>query len=151
MSKKAFYARLILYILLGLVLPVAFMCWRFELFHKVSATKVSAWGMITIFFIAIFFMKLIKSVKKGLPYSQTVQTLSAISSVFLPLLIATIMINVMGNLTTQLFQFFVVLTICETIASIINPINIWAYQNNIDLKVKSLKDVFETILSKDKK
>ena len=86
-----------------------------------------------------------------MPYSQSVQVLNAISSVFLPLLIATIVINVMGNLTTQLFQFFVVLTICETIASIINPINIWAYQNNIDLKVKSLKDVFTAILNKDEK
>lgn len=151
MSKKQFWIRLSLYILLGAIIPVAFLIWRFELFHKVSDIKLSGWGLITIIFIVIFFSKLIKTAKKGLPYSQTVQIFNAISSVFLPLFLVTMCLSMMEGLMKQLFQFVLVLAICETAASMINPIPIWAYQNNIELQTKSLKDLFSAIINKEEK
>ena len=87
MSKKQFWIRLGLYILFGAVFPFVFLIWRFQLFQKVSGLSIGGWGLIGIIFVAIFFLKLMKAVRKGLPFSLGTQVLEGVCKVIFPFLI----------------------------------------------------------------
>ena len=69
MSRKEFWFRLGIYITFGAIIPFVFLVWRFKLFGKVSSISIGGWGVVAIVFVAIFFIKLFKAVKKGLPFT----------------------------------------------------------------------------------
>ena len=145
MSKKAFWIRLISYIIVGGGIPLVFLIWRFNLFKKVSQLSIGGWGMIAIIFIGVFFIKMMKAIRKGLPFSFGTQILEGMFKVTIPLLIATIIIYVMRDSVEQLFQFFFVLLFCETIAMIINPIPQWAHENKIEEQESSAKRILSSL------
>ena len=64
MSKTQFWIRFAIYFLLGLVVPVVFLIWRFKLFGKVSTISIGGWGFIAILLFVIFFIKMLKAIKK---------------------------------------------------------------------------------------
>lgn len=131
MSKKQFWIRLSFYILTGGILPFLFLVWRFNLFSKVSKLSVGGWGLVAIIFIGVFFIKLIKSVRKGLPFSMLSQVLEGVCKILLPLFIFAFVIYYMQDAMEQVFQFLCVLIICETIAIVVNPIPRWSHENKI--------------------
>lgn len=145
MSKKAFWIRLISYIIVGGGIPLVFLIWRFNLFKKVSQLSIGGWGMVAIIFIGVFFIKMMKAIRKGLPFSFGTQILEGMFKVTIPLLIATVIVYVMQNCVEQMFQFFFVLLFCETIAMIINPIPQWAHENKIEEQESSAKRILSSL------
>lgn len=145
MNKKLFWIRLISYAVIGGGVPLFFLIWRFNLFSKVSKLSIGGWGMIAILFIGIFFIKMMKAIRKGLPFSFGTQILEGMFKVTIPLLIATVVIYVMRNSVEELFQFFFVLLFCETIAMIVNPIPQWAHENKIEEQESSAKRILSSL------
>lgn len=152
MNKKTFWIKLSVYILFGLIVPLIFMFWRFKLFESVpSTTKLSGWGLIAILLIFFFFTKLINAVKKGMKYSQGLQVLNGLTKVTIPLILLAVCINFMKNLTNELFQLVVVLCFSETIAYIINPLPLWAIENNIEYNSEGFLNSLKKMINNDKK
>ena len=145
MNKKLFWIRLISYAVIGGGVPLFFLIWRFNLFSKVSKLSIGGWGMVAILFIGIFFIKMMKAIRKGLPFSFGTQILEGMFKVTIPLLIATVVIYVMRNSVEELFQFFFVLLFCETIAMIVNPIPQWAHENKIEEQESSAKRILSSL------
>lgn len=144
MSKKQFWIRLSFYIMFGLILPLIFLFWRFDLFKQTpSATKLSGWGTIAVALVVIFFIKLINAVKKGLKYSQGVQVLNGLTKVTLPLLLIAFCLKFMSGFVNELFQFVIVLCACETVAYMVNPLQLWAMENNLEYNNEGLFNAFK--------
>lgn len=153
MSRKQFWARLVLYILFGAILPFIFLVWRFELFQKVSGLSVGGWGLIGIIFVAVFLLKLMKAVRKGLPFSLGTQVLEGVCKIIFPFLIAAVCVYVFKDMMDELFQFLCVVIICEMVAIPLNPIPQWAHENKIEEQTNGVKTMFESlgIIEKTKK
>lgn len=145
MDKKQFWSRFAIYIILCLVIPVGFLIWRFELFQKVSKISIGGWGLVAIIFIGIFFIKFIKSVKNGLPFSILTQCLEGICKIIIPLLIAAFCIYYLRDVMDQVFQFLCVLIICEIGAIPANPIPQWAHENKKNECNDNIKGLLESL------
>lgn len=147
MSKKQFIIRFVIYILIGLGLPIGFMAWRFDLFkEKPSTTSVTGWGLVLILIVVVFILKLINGLRKGLkPGSMTKQIVDGIYEVSIPLCLITFIVHLMSGVTEELTQVLIVLTVCETICIPINPIPRWRFENNIEVTENVVKKVIDYI------
>ena len=58
-SVRLFVLRLIGYISVGLIIPMVFLIWRFNLFSSTSKLNIGGWGMVVIIFTTVFLIKLI--------------------------------------------------------------------------------------------
>lgn len=150
MSKKEFWVRLSIYILFGGALPFAFLIWRFKLFSKVSKLSIGGWGIIAVIFISVFFIKLIKAVRKGLPFSLVSQILEGICKIIIPLLIGAFCCYYLKDIMEEVFQFLWVLIVCESIAIVVNPIPKWAHENKNDSLIENLKALGLNLDKKEK-
>lgn len=144
-SKKAFWIRLVLYVLFGGVAPGAFLIWRFDLFSEISSLSIGGWGIVCIAFVGIFFLKMLKAVKEGLPYSFGTQCINGICKIILPLLIALLILYAVQNCITELMQFLGVVIVCEVIAIPLNPIPQWAHENGIKEEEGKYKRIAESL------
>lgn len=153
MSKKQFWIRLGLYILFGAVIPFAFLIWRFQLFQKVSGLSIGGWGIVGIIFVAIFFLKLMKAVRNGLPFSLGTQILEGVCKIIFPFLIAAICVYLFKDMMDEIFQFLCVVIVCEMFAIPLNPIPQWAHENKIEEQTNGMKTMFQSlgIIEKDDK
>lgn len=145
MSKKEFWFRLSFYIFFGLIIPFVFLVWRFRLFEKVSKVSIGGWGLIAVIFVAVFFMSLLKAVRKGLPFSFTTQVIEGLCKLTIPLIIACTCVYFMQDLMTEMFQFLCVLTICETVAVIVNPIPQWSHENQLEEQDNRMRGILESL------
>lgn len=145
MNKKQFWIRFGFYILFGGILPAIFLVFRFNLFQKVSKISIGGWGLVCIIFLALFFSRLVKMVKQGLPFSYLTQILNGIIKVTIPLLTITISIYCMQDFIIQLLQFFIVATVCETIAFCVNPFPQWIHDNKITEQTNNMKTMLTTL------
>lgn len=150
MSKKEFWIRLPIYILFGGALPFAFLIWRFKLFSKVSKLSIGGWGIIAVIFISVFFIKLIKAVRKGLPFSLVSQILEGVCKIIIPLLVGAFCCYYLKDMMEEVFQFLWVLIICESIAIVVNPIPKWAHENKNDSLIENLKALGLNLDKKEK-
>lgn len=157
MTIKSFVIRLVLYIIFGAVIPFAFLIWRFDLFSTKegkAAIVASGWGLIAICFLAIFFIKMLKAIRKGMIFSVYTQIIDAITKTFIPLLIIIAVIYFVGNIQKELFQFLIVLFICNIPAKIIDPIPRWAYENKIEeasIGISKIISSIKTMIGGNKK
>lgn len=153
MNKKQFWTRISLYAFIGLIIPIVFLIWRFQLFKKVSTSgiAVGGWGVIVFIIFVVFFSSMLKAIKKGLPFSFTTHVITCIVKVTIPLLIATFVVYFLQDFTTELFQVLCVLLVCETAASIINPLPQWANENKVDAENMRIKNVFSSLMSEKEK
>lgn len=145
MNKKEFWIRLILYVIFGGIIPFVFLVWRFNLFGKVSSISIGGWGIVAIVFVAIFFARLFKAVRKGLPYSIWTQILDGIIKVLIPLAVAAVVVYLFKDLTMQIFQFLMVVIISEMVAIPINPLPKWIHDNKIEQDNDNTKKLLETL------
>lgn len=152
MSKKEFWFRFGIYVLFGAIVPFVFLVWRFNLFGKVSSISIGGWGIVAIIFIAVFFIRLFKAVRKGLPYSIWTQILDGVVKVIIPLAVAATIVYLFKDLTMQIFQFLMVVVICELVAIPVNPFPKWIHENKIEEENDNTKKLLETlgIIKKDK-
>ena len=150
MSKKQFWARLVIYIIFGAVIPFVFLMWRFQLFSKVSSISIGGWGIVAIIFVAVFAIKLMVAIRKGLPFSMLTQVLDGVCKVIIPLIIGAVIVSMMEDLHKQIFQFLMVVIICETVAIVANPLKQWAHENKIEEGNENLKTLLSSLTSVNK-
>ena len=148
MTKKVFAIRLGIYILLGLILPIAFLAWKFELFTKVTQASFSVWGLIAMVIAIVFVLKLFDGLRKGLKHGWTKQVIDSICEITVPLLIVTVAFDWMSGFATEFVQFLILLIICETLAGVANPIPQWCFENNIEQTEGVIKRLFGTFFEK---
>ena len=121
MSKKTFWSRLVLYILLGLFIPVGFLIYRFNLFTPTTKLNIGGWGIAVIVFSSVFIVKLAEQASKVLEDGPIRSCVDSFRKIFVPLLAITLCVFAVGEFWKELLQFFIVLTICEPIAYVVNP------------------------------
>lgn len=121
MSKRTFWSRLVLYILLGLFIPVGFLIYRFNLFTPTTKLNIGGWGITVIVFSSVFIVKLAEQASKVLEEGPIRSCVDSFRKIFVPLLAITLCIFAVGEFWKELLQFFIVLTICEPIAYFVNP------------------------------
>lgn len=154
MTKKELWSRLGVYITFALLLPVAFLIWRFNLFTKTDSIAIGGWGIVAICFVAGFFIKLLKTVRKGLNPSLATQVLDGITSVILPLFIFAFATYYLQDVMHQMFQFLCVLIVCESVAIVANPLPQWYREHPSSSSSDGLlKYIIDTLkkISEDKK
>lgn len=149
MTRKQFWTRLGLYVLFGVVLPFIFIVFRFNLFGKVTKISIGGWELVSLIFIAVFFLKLLNGVKKGLPYSLLTQIINGLVKVILPLILALIISYYFKDNMEYLSQFLCVLIVCESIAIIANPLPQWAHENKVEEEEATLKSIISAFTKKD--
>lgn len=150
MSEKAknrlvFWVRFLIYLVVGMVIPVVFLIWRFKLFQKIDSVSIGGWGVIAILIIFVFLVKLLKSVKKGLPFSFWTQLITGYLKTVIPLLAAVLVINCLKDSISELIQFLVVFITCQVIAVPANPFPQWAHDNKIAEDENKLRKTFESL------
>lgn len=148
MSKKQFWTRFSIYAVVGLIVPIIFLIWRFQLFKKVSTNGIAigGWGVVVFIIFVAFFSSMLKAIKKGLPFSFTTHIITCIVKVTIPLLIATFVVYFLKDFTKELFQVLCILLVCETAASIVNPLPQWAHEHQVDAENMRIKNVFSSLM-----
>ena len=116
-----FWTRFFIYIVFGLVIPISFLIWRFDLFSSTNKIKFGGWGILAIILMAIFMINLSKQTEECFENGIEKQIIRAIRKVFIPLLSVTLCLWAVSDFINELIQFFIVITMCETIASMVNP------------------------------
>ena len=122
-SKKVriFLARFFGYVTIGLLIPMGFLIWRFQLFQTESHITYGGWGVVVTIFTTVFLIKLAKQAELSIDSQFGIQVLGAIRKVLFPLFCITFCLFAVKNFIEELIEFFIVLTVCEPIAYIINP------------------------------
>lgn len=118
---RIFILRMLGYMTFGLIIPLAFLIWRFGLFQQTSKLNIGGWGIVAIIFASVFFIKLIKQSEDCVDSLFLKQIFRSISKVFIPLLAVTLCVYAVGDFWKELINFLMVLTICEPIAYVLNP------------------------------
>lgn len=120
-NKLIFLVRFFIYASFGLVIPISFLIWRFDLFSSHSKMTFGGWGVIATIVFSIFMSKLAKQAENCVEQGVGKQTIVSIRKVFIPLLAITLCLWGVSDFIKELVQFFAILTICETISYIANP------------------------------
>ena len=144
MSKKQFWIRLPIYALFLFIIPAAFLIIRFKLFQKISSISIGGWGIVTIMLVAFGFMKMMKEVRKGLPFCYLNQIVTGLYKTIVPLLALTFIIYLGKDSVNHILQFLCVLVPSEFIAILVNPIPRWAYENKLEEDGYKLKQILKS-------
>lgn len=153
-KREIFWVRFGLYVLFGVVIPCAFLIWRFDLFKVVNKMQTNIWFVIMICFMLGFFISVAKQVRKGLKFSLLTQCLDGIGKVLLPLLIAILCIYFTKDFINEIMQFLIVVFVCEIIAIPVNPLPKWCYEHELEndlFNIKKILSSFKSVDEKDKK
>lgn len=152
MSKERaiFWIRMILFIGFSLIVPLAFLVWRFELFKTVSKVSIGGWGLVLIIFFIVYLWKLVSSVRKGMKFGLPKQILDGLCGTTIPLFASYWILWWLSGNIQELVQFLLVLTISETIAIPINPIPKWQHENHKEITDMTLTQIISKINSKKK-
>jgi hypothetical protein len=128
-EKQVFWIRLVSFILIGFILPFGCLVYRFHLFQKIEKINIGAWGVLAVIFVAIFFLVMLKMIKKGLPYSFPVQCINGLMKCIIPLIVIIAVLYVLQDYTSELLDVLIIITLCEVIAIPLNPLPKWANDN----------------------
>lgn len=133
-DKAIFITRLILTIISAVVVPFTYMTARFNLFQATTKIQFGFWGLILIAIMGLTIGMLIKFYLDGMKtkYSYLKQVLSGAIKIIIPLLIAIFVLRRIGSNIDYVIELLLVLTCCETVAILINPLPKRAFQNNVD-------------------
>ena len=118
---RTFLIKLSLYVTFGLIVPLSFLIWRFDLFTGKRSNIASVWGVIAVVITAIFLSVLAKQAERCIENLQYRQIVTGIRKVFIPLIATALIFWGLSSFFKELVQVFVVLAFSETIAYVINP------------------------------
>lgn len=120
-SKRIFWIRFSIYVLFGLIIPLAFLIWRFKLFSTTDKITFGGWGVVATIILAVFIINLSKQAENSVEKLIEKQVIRAIRKVLIPLLTVTLCFWSVSEFVDEFIQLFALLTICETISYIANP------------------------------
>lgn len=143
-----FISRLIGYVLVGLGCPVAFLIWKFQLFSTTTKLNIGGWGIVVVIMTAIFLSKLAKQAVEAIDSVLIKQILDAFRKVLVPLLAITLCLYSVGEYWQYLIYFFMILTICEPIAYVLNPMPELLKDKEIAKQENKILQIIETFWDK---
>lgn len=141
MSIKQFWIRLSIYVVFGIAVPFTYLSIRFKLFQKINMIQIGGWGIVAIVMAAVFFIKLAKAVKKGLPFGYYTQLINGFMYKLVPLAAILLILFLMKDHVKELIEFIIVLIPCQVISIAVNPIPVWAHENMLTEQGVNLKKV----------
>ena len=152
--KTVFTIRFVFWTIFAVILPFAFIAWRYDIFTVESKIRLTGWGFIAVFIVIVFISTLIKYVYKGLKPGLAKQCIFGFVSIILPLVLLYLLItSIEGNIV--LFKQALGCTIlCETMAIPLNPYPSWLAKRQLENekeKVNTMSDVFWENFFKNKK
>lgn len=125
-ETQKFWVKFAFWMVFALIIPVAFIIWRFDLFKTISAVQFGGWGVIAVIIIATFAVVCLKYVNKGMiRWSMTKQIVQGVCKVTIPLLAFYWMLNSISSNTAVFLQALAVVIVSETIAIPLNPFPKW--------------------------
>ena len=127
-----------------------FLIWRFNLFSTTSGLNIGGWGMVVIIFTTIFLSKLAKQASQAVESELVKQILDAVRKVFLPLLAVTLCVYAVGDFWKELIYFFIVLTVFEPIAYVLNPLPEFLAEKEKEGRKNNLITILEIFWDKKK-
>ena len=143
-SKLFFWIRFGLYALFMFIIPAAFLFVKFKLFQKITAFQIGGWGVVFILIVGFGMIKLVKEVKRGLPFCYATQVLNGTLKVLLPLTLCTLILYVMQDNVKDVLIMMYILIPCELVAILVNPLPRWAYDNKLGEEGYKMKTVLES-------
>jgi len=139
-----FWLLFIAFTLTALIIPLAFIIWRFELFQKVTKTTFGVWGVLCLIIVFAFGIVVSKYLTKGAPYSYGTQIINGVIKVVIPCFIVWFIAYKLKDEMELFIQVMGVVTVSETIAVIVNPLPNWIREN----KKNEAEDIFDVVLNK---
>lgn len=147
--KSIFWTRLVLFLIFGLILPIAFIIWRFDLFRAISNIRIGGWGIIVVIFVGIFAIGVVKYIKLALGAKYTLfgQCLSGLIKVVLPLMLLYALLKSIQSSLEYALQTVGCVILCEIIAIPVNPLPKWAYDMQEGVEIEKRKSATDYFLS----
>lgn len=146
-ERLLFVIRLVLFILLACILPLAYVSWRYDLFVKVNRISLSGWGLVGLIIIILFTSYVVRTIKIGLrnkkEYSFSMQVVNGVIKVILPLLALLFIVNAIENSIDYFKQALIVTIICESLAIIVNPLPQWEIESLEEGEKKTMNKYFD--------
>lgn len=128
-SKKVFVARLIGFLVFAMVLPIAFIAWRYGIFSNRDGVSLSGWGIIGVVIAVIVVCYVMRQVASVIPYSLFGQCVSGFMKVIVPLLAVYIALGAIKERIEYFEQALAAIMICEAVAIPMNPIPKWVHDH----------------------
>ena len=144
-ETSLFWIRFVIYVMFAVAIPVAFLIWRFKLFHTISSISIGGWGVIAILIVAFSFISMLKYIRKGLPFSFITQCINGIVKIIIPLVAVLLVVNALKNSVNELIQFLVVYIACQVVAIPVNPLPKWVHDNKLEEEENKFRKFAESI------
>ena len=147
-KNKVFLARLVTWICFAVIIPVLFIIFRFDIFHKESHVALGFWGFFALAIIIVFIISMLRYVCKALPFSMAAQCISGFAKVILPLGVLWIVAWVLKNNLDVFLQSLGVVIASEAIAIPINPMPKWIHEHLTEEQQKKISNGFDLLWDK---
>lgn len=143
-NKKQFTILFCLFLLFSVGVPIAYLCIRFNLF-KDKTLAISMGGILVFGILLAVLGVMIKYYLDGMKtkYSFLKKILQGTLKVILPLALLTFIMVYIGDNITFIKEALFIITPCEALAVIINPLPKWCFDNNIDGLAKISDKIFK--------
>ena len=140
-NRIVFITRLVSWILIGCVAPIAFFATKFGLFREVTIVQdelgnvisktgasLNGWGIISCFLVGTFISNILKEVSDAfVGYSLMKQCYKGLCST-MPLIIAFTVCYFLNGVLEQVMLCLIVIIICKLVSTPINPLPKWKYE-----------------------
>lgn len=125
--NQQFWLRMVGFVVLTFVLPVASIAWKFGLLtEREAGYKLTGWGILAALFISMGLFSLIKKYTKDLPHSALKQFLDTVLYVVIPLGFATSILYLIQDTFEEVYFVVRVMLIFMPIGALINPLPAWS-------------------------
>ena len=151
MSRRQFWVRFAIWVILSLIVPFAFIAVKYGLFSPTDTLeqtqyKMSGWGVCALVVVGIILMTMMGSAIKCLPkYSMASQCMSGYLKL-MPLLLLIFGLDAIKNSVGSFIEVLIVVFVTQCVAIPVNPFPRWAHENNVELAEnvvsKSIKKAF---------
>jgi len=125
-----FWGRFVLWVLFGLVIPVCFIAYRFQLFQKVSTLNIGGWGLLVGVIVLVFCIVLLKYVLNTKKWAYWKQIVKGVAVLLLPLGFVIYALYCCRNTIDQLIQVLGCCLLSWAVAIVVNPMPEWAYNQS---------------------
>jgi len=146
--RKKFWARLSAWIVFALIVPVLFILFRFDIFHKETHIAIGFWGLVVLLIIFSFVVSMLRYVVKAMPYSMIAQCISGFAKIILPLGIIWLIAFYIRNNLDVFLQALGVIIFSEAVAIPINPMPKWIHDNLTEEQQKKISNISDLVLDK---
>lgn len=129
-QKLYFWIRFAVWIITSLVIPIAFINYRYELFAKVSKVSLSGWCLLVGVIVFVFSIILVRYVLHSKKYSYLKQIIKGVLGLILPLGFVIYCLYCSRETIEQLIQVLSLCCLSWTVAIAVNPMPKWTYEQS---------------------